>query len=253
MDQIEKSKYYLFIDECGDHNLAKYDAGFPVFTLCGILVSRQNLNYLNKAFEDLKREIFGNANIIIHSVDIRKWRGPFSVLADDMVRVRFFEGIERILSQKEAYVIVSCTILKEQLNKFCVRGEKEDVYGLSLSYLIERSIFCVDNKDGDVPEISIVVERRGKKEDNKLLNYYNGLRNLGTKWVTPERFRSRVREFGFRNKRDNIIGLQIADLVAYPVTIHLLHPGRPNPSYEAVKHNIFQDNGVLLGQKVIPH
>ena len=78
-----------------------------------------------------------------------------------------------------------------------------------------------------LPSISIVVERRGKNEDNKLLNYYN--------------------------KKDNIIGLQIADLIAYPVTIHLLYPERANPSYEAVKHNIFQDNGVLLGQKVIPH
>ena len=249
-----KSKYYLFIDECGDHNLAKYDPGFPVFTLCGILVSRLNLNALNKAFEDLKEDIFGTKDVVIHSVDIRKWRGPFSILADEALRVRFFEGIEKILSQHEAYVIVSCTILKEQLNKFCVRGEEDDVYGLSLSYLIERSIFCVDNNDNEgAPEISVVVERRGKKEDNKLLDYYNGLRNRGTKWVEADRLRSRVRDFGFKNKKDNIIGLQIADLIAYPVTIHLLHPERNNPSYEAVKHNIFQDNGVLLGQKVIPH
>lgn len=254
MEKTTKSKYYLFIDECGDHNLAKYDPGFPVFTLCGILVSRLSLNALNKAFEDLKEDIFGTKDVVIHSVDIRKWRGPFSILADEALRVRFFEGIERILSQHEAYVIVSCTILKEQLNKFCVRGEEDDVYGLSLSYLIERSIFCVDNNDNEgSPEISVVVERRGKKEDNKLLDYYNGLRNRGTKWVEADRLRSRVRDFGFKNKKDNIIGLQIADLIAYPVTIHLLHPGRNNPSYEAVKHNIFQDNGVLLGQKVIPH
>ncbi len=250
----DKSKYYLFIDECGDHNLAKYDPGFPVFTLCGILVSRQNLRALSKAFEDLKIDIFGSKEVIIHSVDIRKWRGPFSVLADAKLRARFFSGIERILSQNEAYVIVSCTILKEQLSKFCVRGEEDDVYGLSLSYLIERSIFCVDkSKNDDIPDISIVVERRGKKEDKKLLNYYNGLRNRGTKWVSAERLQARIREFGFKNKKDNIIGLQIADLIAYPVTIHLLHPKRDNPSYEAIKYNIFQDNGVLLGQKVIPH
>lgn len=128
------AKYYLFIDECGDHNLAKYDPGFPVFTLCGILVSRQNLNGLNNAFEELKMDVFGSKDIVIHSVDIRKWRGPFSVLSDEVLRRRFFEGIESILKQNDAYVIVSCTILKEQLNKFCVRGEEDDVYGLSLSY-----------------------------------------------------------------------------------------------------------------------
>lgn len=254
MIRSKKAKYYLFIDECGDHNLAKYDPGFPVFTLCGILVSQLNLKSLSKEFEELKTDIFGSREIIIHSVDIRKWRGPFSVLADRELRERFFSGIERILNQNDAYVIVSCTILKEQLSKFCVRGEEDDVYGLSLSYLIERSIFCVDNlKNDDVPVISVVVERRGKKEDNQLLNYYNGLRNQGTKWVTAERLRARIGDFGFKNKKDNIIGLQIADLIAYPVTIHLLHPDRYNPSYEAVRQNIFHDNGVLLGQKVIPH
>lgn len=248
-----KSKYYLFIDECGDHNLSKYDPNFPVFTLCGILISRKNLNCLNKAFEDLKMEVFGNTDVIIHSIDIRKWRGPFKALEDKDLRTRFFEGIERILSQKHAYIIVSCTILKEQLNKFCVRGEEDDVYGLSLSYLIERSIFCVDNESKEaIPEITIVVERRGRKEDAKLLNYYNGLRNRGTKWVVADRLRSRIGGFSFNYKRDNIIGLQIADLIAYPVTQHILHPGRENRSYEVVKHNIFSDNGVLLGQKVIP-
>lgn len=253
-EEKEKLKYSLFIDECGDHNLAKYDSGFPVFTLCGILVSQHNLKSLSKALEDLKIGIFGSKDVIIHSVDIRKWRGPFSVLADKGLRKRFFSGIERILSQNDAYVIVSCTILKEQLNKFCVRGEEDDVYGLSLSYLIERSIFCVDNiKNDKTAEISIVVERRGKKEDNKLLNYYNGLRNRGTKWVSAERLRARIREFCFKNKKDNLIGLQIADLIAYPVTIHLLYPDRHNPSYDAIRHNIFQDKGVLLGQKVIPH
>lgn len=253
MPNINKSKYYLFIDECGDHNLKNYDPTFPVFTLCGILVSQRNLNSMAKAFESLKMEMFGSPEIIIHSVDIRKWRGPFSVLSDENLRIRFFKGIENILSQNNIYVIVSCTILKRQLNKFCIRGEEDDVYGLSLSYLIERSIFCVDNAGENHPEISVIVERRGKKEDNKLLNYYNGLRNRGTKWVSTERLRSRISNFSFSNKKDNLIGLQIADLIAYPITIHLLHPERSNPSYETIKHNIFQDNGVLLGQKVIPH
>lgn len=248
-----KSKYHLFIDECGDHNLVKYDPAFPVFTLCGILVSRDNLYSLNNDFKKLKLEIFGNTDIVIHSVDIRKWRDAFIVLKDEALRMKFFNGIERILSQNDAYIIVSCTILKEQLNKFCVRGEEEDVYGLSLSYLIERSIFCVDNLTYSNPDITIIVERRGKKEDAKLLNYYNGLRNRGTKWITPERLRSRIGRFEFKYKRDNIIGLQIADLIAYPVTQHILHPERPNRSYDAVKHNIFSDNGVLLGQKIIPH
>lgn len=221
-------KYYLYIDECGDHNLKNYDPAFPIFTLCGILVTQENRKSLVKAFENLKKDFFGTTDIVIHSVDIRKWRGSFSILEDDDVRQRFFAEIEDILKQNGAYVIVSCTILKEQLKKFCVRGEEN-------------------------PEISVVVEKRGKKEDRKLLNYYNSLRNRGTKWVKPERLVDRIVNFTFKAKQDNVIGLQIADLIAYPITRHLLNPERENRSYETVKHNIFSDKGVLLGQKVIPH
>ena len=32
-------KYYLYIDECGDNNLRNFDEQFPIFTLCGIVVS----------------------------------------------------------------------------------------------------------------------------------------------------------------------------------------------------------------------
>lgn len=253
MDNKEKTRYYLFIDECGDHNLDNYDPTFPIFTLCGILVSQKALNSLIKEFKQLKNDVFGTDTIVIHSSDIRKRRKAFSALNDDGLRVKFLAGIEQILNRHGEYVIVSCTILKAQLIKFCVRGEEADVYGLCLSYLIERGIFCVDNKENGNGRISIVVERRGKKEDKQLLNYYNGLRNRGTKWVKPERLRDRIADFSFSYKKDNIIGLQIADLVAYPITRHILYPERPNRSYETIMDNVFSDNGVLLGQKVIPH
>ncbi|WP_303034231.1 DUF3800 domain-containing protein [uncultured Duncaniella sp.] len=252
-EKQSKTKYYLYIDECGDQNLEHHDPNFPIFTLCGILVPEKNLNALNNAFNELKMQIFGNQEIIIHSVDLRKWKDDFRVLRDKELRERFLQGITDILQQHDTYVIVSCTILKELLNKFCVRGEESDVYGLSLAYLLERSIFSVDNNAEPNPNINVIVEERGRKEDRKLLNYYNGLRNNGTKWVEVERFRSRISKFNFKAKKDNIIGLQIADLIAYPITTHLLYPDRENPAYEAFKHNIFSDNGRLLGQKVIPH
>lgn len=252
-EKQSRTKYHLYIDECGDHNLERYDPNFPIFTLCGILVPEKNLNALNNAFNNLKLHIFGTTEVIIHSVDLRKWKEAFSVLRDQQLREQFLQGITEILHRHDTYVIVSCTILKEQLNKFCVRGEENDVYGLSLAYLLERSIFSVDNNEAPNPNISVIVEERGKKEDRKLLNYYNGLRNNGTKWVEADRFRSHISKFSFKAKKDNIIGLQIADLIAYPITVHLLYPDRFNPAYEAFKHNIFSDNGRLLGQKVIPH
>lgn len=39
----EKEKYYMFVDECGDQNLAAFDENFPIFTLCGVLMSHSQL------------------------------------------------------------------------------------------------------------------------------------------------------------------------------------------------------------------
>ena len=250
----DKNKYYLFIDESGDHNLKNYDPTFPVFTLCGLLISNEHLESLSKQFLDLKLKVFGTTDIIFHSVDIRKQRNAFKILKDDYIRKELLEGIEKILGQKDLYQIVSCTILKKQLKEFNVRGENEDVYGLCLSYLIERSIFYIDNENSEGKGIiNIIVERRGKKEDRKLLNYYNGLRNRGTKWINPTRFQERIISFSFRHKADNIIGLQAVDLIAYPITTHILYPERENLSYNVICKNIFEDKGKLLGQKILPN
>ena len=39
----EKEKYYMFVDECGDQNLTSLDENFPIFTLCGVLMSHSQL------------------------------------------------------------------------------------------------------------------------------------------------------------------------------------------------------------------
>ena len=37
-------KYYLFLDECGDPSLSSFNPTFPLFTLCGILVSQDSID-----------------------------------------------------------------------------------------------------------------------------------------------------------------------------------------------------------------
>ena len=62
-------------------------------------------------------------------------------------------------------------------------GKLNDVYGLSLSYIMERVVFYLDSVGKDNIELRTVIERRGKKEDKSLLNYYNQLLDRGTYWV----------------------------------------------------------------------
>lgn len=246
----DKSKHYLYIDECGDQNLENFNPSFPVFTLCGVLVSRENNRKLEEEFNALKMEFWGSQDVIIHSREIRRCKNEFINLLDQDTKSRFYEKINAILSQNDVYAVVACTILKEPFIRLF--SNTEDVYGLSLSYLIERSIFCVDD-NCESASIDIIFEKRGKIEDRTLTKFYNGLRVTGTKWVEPERLRSRIGAFTSRAKKENIIGLQIADLVAYPIARKVLNPDAPNPAFEIIKPNIYSSHGTMLGFKVIPH
>lgn len=248
---MSKSKYYLFIDECGDQCLSNFDPNFPVFTLCGIIVSEDKMHRLNSQIEELKKEFWGEKKIILHSRDIRKCDKGFQILFDLEVKKRFYERINEILGQKDVYVIICCTILKEQYIR--QYGKMNDVYAQSLTFLMERTVFYLDSVVGsDGINLDIVVEQRGKKEDKRLHGSFINLIDKGTYWVSAERLKNYVHKFTFKPKSDNINCLQIADLIAYPVTRHVLNPDEVNLSYDIIKDNIFVDGEKLMGLKIIP-
>ena len=53
-------------------------------------------------------------------------------------------------------------------------------------------------------------------------------------------------------KKADITGLQIADLIAYPITRHILDPEAVNFPYDVICPNIYEENGKLLGVKIMP-
>lgn len=121
----------------------------------------------------------GTTGVILHSRDIRKCEKAFVTLFDLEVKQKFYNEINSILGEAGAYTVVTCSILKEEyIRQF---GRFNDVYGQSLSLLVERAIFYLDdlNTEGDI-DLQIIAEMRGKREDKNLLSYYNQLRDKGT-------------------------------------------------------------------------
>ena len=241
--------YILYLDECGDQNLSSFDPQFPIFTLCGVVVSEEQDKLLSDRINSLKMDIWNNTNIILHSRDIRKCQNGFEVLFDLEVKKRFIESVNDILGD-DIYIIICCAILKEPYIR--QYGKLNDVYGLSLSYIMERVVFYLDSVGKDNIELRTVIERRGKKEDKSLLNYYNQLLDRGTYWVNGERMRRYFKRLDMRWKSENIIGLQVADLVAYPITRHVLNPDGVNLAYDVLKKNIYQIDGKMYGMQVFP-
>ncbi|MCL1934745.1 MAG: DUF3800 domain-containing protein [Candidatus Azobacteroides sp.] len=242
-------KYYLFLDECGDQNLANFDPSFPVFTLCGIIMSESDYETTGRKIIEMKQKYWNDKKVILHSRDIRKCEKGFEILFDSDTKKSFYEDINSIMKDNH-YTIVSCSILKEPyIRKY---GRLGDVYGLSLSYIIERTVFFLDNQDKRGIELYTYAEKRGKKEDMALLNYYNEILDRGTYFVKPSRIKTYFKSFEFKNKQENIIGLQIADLAAYPITRHVLDNHSVNYAFDILESKIYAQSGKQHGLKVFP-
>lgn len=245
-------KHFFFLDETGDHGLNYVDTNFPLFLLCGCLIREDHLKTIEDNINLFKQKFFKTINVVLHSRDIRKCEGAFQILFDLDIKAEFYKDLNAILQECE-YLIIGSGINKDEHIKKYGKGAK-DPYSLALSFIIERLVFCLDKHNND-SDVAIFVEKRGNKEDHMLLSHFNSTMDRGTYYVTPNRLKRKITRFGFHSKRANIIGLQIADLCAYPLARSILNPNEPYVPFQMIKEKIYcNDKGEYegWGLKVFP-
>lgn len=208
------NNYNFFIDESGDHGLTKIDTDFPVFLLCGVLIKEEDYETVRQAINTLKHSIWGNKEVIFHSRDIRKCEKEFQKLFDLEIKKYFYEELNKIIAGSP-YTIIASAIQKGRfIEKF---GKlQDDVYEVALSFVIEQSIIALHSMEAE-SNLSIVIEKRGKKEDKQLDDHFQRIVARGTGKLSTAQVALCNPTFTFKNKKENINGLQLADLVAYPI------------------------------------
>lgn len=229
-------RYYFFLDETGDHGLSYVDKNFPLFLLCGCLFRADELDNVKAKIDNFKWKYFKTTEVILHSREIRKCEGSFQILFDLSLKAEFYKDLNKIL-EGAVYKIIAAGIDKEEYIKKYGKGAK-DPYNLSLSFLIERLIFCLNSLDKE-GVVEIKAEPRGKKEDQMLLSHFNSILDLGTFYISSSRLKEKIINFKFHSKRKNIVGLQIADLCAYPLARHLLNPKEPYIPFKIIEEKIY--------------
>ena len=243
-------KYYLYIDESGDHGLVNLDMNFPVFLLCGVLVEEENYKLIRTELNTVKKNFWGNKEVIFHSRDIRKCDKEFQILFDIDLKGKFYSLINAII-QNSKYRIIASAINKEKYIK--TYGKlSNDVYELALSFIIERAVFCLDEKKDEEKQLEIIIEKRGRKEDKKLDEHFQRLMARGTSYVSAQRLADLNTSIYFKDKKENINGLQLSDLVAYPIARFVIEPERANPAFEVLQDKIYTRNGKRYGLKIFP-
>ena len=230
------SKYLLFLDESGDHGLKTIDPNFPIFVLTGLLFSEDSYKDVCKQINEFKNKFFKTTAVNLHRRDMRKYERGFEILFDAEVKKRFYTDLNKILSEAD-YKIITSAINKEK--HIATYGKlADDPYEIALTFVLERTVFEADGKT-DASNIHVTIEGRGKKEDAQLARRYNGLLYRGSNQVEAARFVNIFdEELDVKLKKDNICGLQLADLCAYPIARYVLNNNEPNPAYDVIKDKI---------------
>ncbi len=205
----------LFLDESGDTNLRNVDPAYPFFVLGGIIVDEEHYETkIIPAVNDLKRMLFGRTDIILHTADISRNRNGFEGLIDTNFRQKFYKALNCLMQTVE-YEILACVIDKKRhVEKYA--DNARDPYELSLDILVERFVYALKET---MTQGKIIAEKRNSYQDKLLMEaWQNYLCRKGTYYLPETQIFSLIdRELKLVDKKDNVAGLQIADLVVTPI------------------------------------
>ncbi len=166
------------------------------------------------------------------------------------MKAEFYKKLDSAIVGNPFTVISSVIKKEEYIKKY---GKlRTDVYEIALSFIVERTIFYLDSIGNTITKLYFIIEKRGKKEDSELKYHFDRLKQIGTYYVTPKRLNNYNIDIAFRNKRQNINGLQLADLVAYPIARYVGDKERANPAFDIIKPEIYSEGSNMYGLKEFP-
>ena len=223
----------LFLDESGDHNLSVIDPQYPIFVLGGVIVDEDYAKGpLNDALHEFKDEVFGRTDIVLHTADITRNRNGFEAMKEAAFRDRFYSRLNELMRTLSYSVVARAIRKSDYLSRFGLAAL--DPYLISLDILVE--IFCFDV--GDVRRGgTIVAERRDPILDRDLELAWSNLKIQGTRRIRGRVVRERLSTLSLFDKKDDVAGLQLADLVVSPIGRYVL--GKPTKEdWEIVKRKL---------------
>lgn len=230
-------RHFMFLDESGEANVTNPDPRFDIFVLCGVLFDEPNYLLFDKAFKELKQKYFGNENVVFHSIKMRKKQNAFKIFQDVELLSSFYKDIGKVFTDQN-YTVISCIINKQAYkNKF---PEKNIAYEEALTFICERAISCV-GATAKQNAIHFCLEKRGNKKDAELKRHYTKFVKYGTEYVSTHKFRTCHPTLFFRNKEQNINGLQFADLIAYPIARMIISPDYPKLTFNLFENKLYHN------------
>lgn len=211
-------RYRLYVDESGDHAYKLLDdLTHRYLALLGVWF-RQHDDYVAfaDALEKFKRDIFGprpDKPVVLHRSDIINRKSAFGILQNEAKARAFDQGLLEVIAAARFRMV--CVIVDKHghLNS---ESSSFHPYHYCMAAMLDRYSGWLNhwNAVGDV-----MAESRGREEDLQLRQAYTRVYESGTLTLSHEHHQRALtsRDIKIQDKRANIAGLQLADVLAHPV------------------------------------
>ena len=224
-------RHFVFGDESGTADL-RDDPYFPVFAVA-MCVFEEGA-YRDAAvpmFEDLKLRHFGRRDAPLHERDIRRREGIFASLDGEQGRRAFAEDLTEVL-RAAPFKIAAVVIDKRSRSRLPLH--LFDLYSFCVNVGLERIQRHLQLIGADDQPRRIIFESRGKREDRDLTEEIAAFQRVAHRSLDIEA------EIEFETKEARLIGLEVADLVAYPIARHVIERPQLNLPFDVLEDHFLK-------------
>lgn len=236
------SNWIVYVDESGNYNSDTYDQEYPVFVLAFCVFHKKNyVTNVVGALERFKFEYFGHDSVILHEREIRKETGHFQ-FPNKKFKQNFIGALHTIVDNAN-FITISCSIDKKKLFENNLEIG-DNLYHVALGFCLESLFDLMAEKKYEDRTTHIVFESRGKREDKDLELEFRRICDGAN-----DKRRRFPFEIVFADKKANSTGLQIADLVARPIGLHVIKPAQSNRAFDVITKKFFcRDGRAFVGE-----
>jgi len=234
--QTNFSDYIVYVDESGDHALQNINVNYPVFVLAFCIFHKRH--YAEKVITELQKfkfKYFGHDIVILHEHEMRKQTEPFNIFRGKAQHQAFMNDLSKIIIDSN-FILIGCVIDKQKLIQ--KNRQADNPYHLALNMCLESLYSFLEEKNQHEKITHVIVERRGKKEDNELELEFRRVCD-GANWYNQKL----PFQIQFADKKTNSAGLQLADLVARPIGLHIIKPDQPNRAFDVLTQKFYCKGG----------
>ncbi|MBV9842535.1 MAG: DUF3800 domain-containing protein, partial [Sphingomonadaceae bacterium] len=148
-----------------------------------------------------------------------------------------FIGALHAIVEAANFITISCSIDKKKIHDHNMEIG-DNLYHVALRFCLDSLYDLMTEKRQEDRTTHVIFESRGKREDKDLELEFRRI-------CDGENDKRRHFPFDivFADKRVNSTGLQIADLVARPIGLHVIKPAQPNRAFDVITKKFFCRDG----------